>query len=391
MKWAILLATFMLVLHQTKGQTNALVTCHSDHTVSIAISDVDDAKFWNSAEWSTKAGNAACEPTIDGVADTVTYTNLLLPDCALQSNQKDEGVQYILKISAEKGSGDPVTGQLRAYDHLYYVTCNYDNTDRASASFVPIKNRAKNETEDGSFTFSLMAYEDDGFTTLVTNPLDLDVDIFFLGKVETQSGAPNLDLYPVRCYSSESNDPYDTGANFTLIMNGCGSDAVSQDLDDTLSYVCTNNDVNEAFSLKTYRYFGAADGAEVYIHCDFRVCLANVPNTKCECPDDPNTCVGVPATDVAAVGRRRRSISDSVDESQLYHVVYGPFTFKQEELNKDEVAPKDQKETRQPSQKLPIVGAVCGVVAVAVICATVYLVIHYRSKRTQSGDLHVVT
>ena len=55
------------------------------------------------------------------------------------------------------------------------------------------------------------------------------------------------------------------------------------------------------------------------------------------------------------------------------------------------VAPKDQKETRQPSQKLPIVGAVCGVVAVAVICATVYLVIHYRSKRTQSGDLHVVT
>ena len=34
--------------------------------------------------------------------------------------------------------------------------------------------------------------------------------------------------------------------------------------------------------------------------------------------------------------RRRRSISDSVDESQLYHVVYGPLTFKQEELNKDE-------------------------------------------------------
>ena len=34
--------------------------------------------------------------------------------------------------------------------------------------------------------------------------------------------------------------------------------------------------------------------------------------------------------------RRRRSISDSVDESQLYHVVYGPLTFKQEEINKDE-------------------------------------------------------
>nr|XP_058962133.1 ZP domain-containing protein-like [Pocillopora verrucosa] len=360
MKWAILLATFMLVLHQTKGQTTASVTCNPDHTVSITISDVDDAKFWNSAEWSTDPGNAACEPTIDGVTDTVTYTNLPLPDCTFQSNQKDEEVQYILKISAQKSSGDLLWSLV---------------------SFL----------EDGSFTFSLMAYEDSGFSTLVNNPVDLDVNIFFMGKVETQSGAPNLDLYPVRCYSSESNDPYDTGANFTLIINGCGSDDVSQDLDDTLSYTCADNSVNEAFSLRTYRYFGADEGAEVYIHCDFRVCLADVPDTKCECPDDPNTCVGDPVTDIAPVRRRRRSISDSVDESQLYHVVYGPFTFKQEELNKDEVAPKDQKETRQPSQTLPIVGAVCGVVAVAVICATVYLVIHYRSKRTQSGDLHVVT
>ena len=137
--------TQKLFFYSFSGQTTALVTCNSNHTVSIAISGVDDANFWNSAEWSTKPGNAACEPTIDGVADTVTYTNLPLPDCALQSNQKDEEVQYILKISA-KGSGDPVTGQLRTYDHLYYVTCNYDNTDRASASFVPIKNREKNKT-----------------------------------------------------------------------------------------------------------------------------------------------------------------------------------------------------------------------------------------------------
>ena len=70
--------------------------------------------------------------------------------------------------------------------------------------------------------------------------------------------------------------------------------------------------------------------------CDFRICLADVDNTKCECPDDAAACVGDPSVDVTPVGRRRRSISDSVDESQLYRVVYGPFTFQQEELNKDE-------------------------------------------------------
>ena len=123
---------------------------------------------------------------------------------------------------------------------------------------------------------------------------------------------------------------------FLSFHHSCGSDSVSQDLDDTLSYNCTVDSKYETFSLKTYRYFGAEAGDEVYIHCDFRICLADVDNTKCECPDDAAACVGDPSVDVTPVGRRRRSISDSVDESQLYRVVYGPFTFQQEELNKDE-------------------------------------------------------
>ena len=89
------------------------------------------------------------------------------------------------------------------------------------------------------------------------------------------------------------------------------------------------------FSLKTYRYFGAEAGALVYIHCDFRVCLADATSTACKCPDNATSCVGEPSTDVSPA-RRRRSIYDSVDESQLYRVVYGPITLKQEELNKDE-------------------------------------------------------
>ena len=65
-----------------------------------------------------------------------------------------------------------------------------------------------------------MAYQDDAHTTPVPDPVALNVEIFFKAEVETQSNAPNLDLYPVRCYSSQSNDADDTGANFTLITNG---------------------------------------------------------------------------------------------------------------------------------------------------------------------------
>ena len=135
-----------IVFHSLSGQTLASVTCNSNHTVSIVISRVDDVKFWNPSDWKTSTNTTACQPTFDVGAETVTYEALYLPDCAYQSNQKDGEIQYILKISAEKTSGDSVTGQLRTYDHLYYVTCNYDNAGRASASFVPIKNRGANDT-----------------------------------------------------------------------------------------------------------------------------------------------------------------------------------------------------------------------------------------------------
>ena len=123
------------------------MTCNSNHTVDILISNVDDAGLWILREWTTKTNTVACHAAIiDADADTVTNIALHLPDCAFESNQKAEGIQYILKISAEKTTGDSDTDQLRAYDHLYNVTCNYDNTGRTSGSFVPIKNQAANDT-----------------------------------------------------------------------------------------------------------------------------------------------------------------------------------------------------------------------------------------------------
>ena len=108
---------------------------------------MDDAGLWILREWTTKTNTVACHAAIiDADADTVTNIALHLPDCAFESNQKAEGIQYILKISAEKTTGDSDTDQLRAYDHLYNVTCNYENTGRTSGSFVPIKNQAANDT-----------------------------------------------------------------------------------------------------------------------------------------------------------------------------------------------------------------------------------------------------
>ena len=137
---------FKIVFYSLSGQTSATVTCNSNHTVSINISNVDDVEFWSAKDWRASKDTAACEPTLNNDTQTVTYTDLKLPDCAYDSNQKDGEIEYILKITAVKTAGDPNTGQLRTYDHQYYVTCNYNNTGGATGSFEPIKNRADNDT-----------------------------------------------------------------------------------------------------------------------------------------------------------------------------------------------------------------------------------------------------
>jgi len=105
---------------------------------------VDDVDEWVPAEWQLQ-DSAGCQPELDNDVKTVTYNNLVLPDCALESIQGNESIKYILKIEAKKGDPNG-TLQLRAYDHLYYITCLYDNQNRSMTSFVPIVNRNDNDT-----------------------------------------------------------------------------------------------------------------------------------------------------------------------------------------------------------------------------------------------------
>ena len=119
------------------------VTCHNNHTVDIAITNVDDLARWTETEWRLQ-NNASCQPTFQNNR-TVNYDGLPLPDCAFSSQQLPNSVKYILKISAKKG--DPGgTGQLYEYDHLYYVSCEYGNQNKTVASFVPVKNRQDNDS-----------------------------------------------------------------------------------------------------------------------------------------------------------------------------------------------------------------------------------------------------
>ena len=107
-----------------------------------------------------------------------------------------------------------------------------------------------------------------------------------------------------------------------LFPNSCGNKATSDDVDDTLVYNCTDDSIKEHFSLNTFRFFGQPQNSIVYIHCDMRVCLANVVGSACDCPD---------AVACNPLARKKRSLADQVDESVIYRVSSGPYTFEKQE------------------------------------------------------------
>ncbi|KAL9952548.1 hypothetical protein ACROYT_G039817 [Oculina patagonica] len=361
-----------------QGDPAGAVTCNNDHTVDITITDVDDLDEWVASDWQLK-GEAACEPTFTD-ASTVTYSGLHLPDCALEQQQLADSVKYVLEVSVTKG--DPGgAGQLRAYDHLYYVSCDYDNEGNVEANFIPIVNRGNNDTGNALFTLTLDVSTSDSSVVAPSNPMPLDVTLYFTAAVETQSSAPNLDLFPVSCWASSNSEPSSTDNRVTLITDGCGSAAVSEDNTNTLAYSCAADSLTETFSINSFRYFGAAAGDTVYFHCTLRVCLADLASadSDCECPADPAAC---PAK------RKRRSVNNFVEE---VNVRAGPYTFV-DDTEKEEVESEKQDEPQSFSTNLAIIVAVSGVVVVAVIvCATVFLVVRNRNKRRQDRDLNVVT
>lgn len=351
------------------------VTCNNNHTIDIKITNVNDLDEWKEHEWQLQ-NNSTCKPVFGN--KTVTYSALKLPDCAWHSEQPaNSSIKYVLRINPTKTKGNFSNEQLRGYDHLYYVSCSYYNQNTSSASFVPIKNREDNDSSTAFFSFNLRAFLYANYTGEVPNKVPLKKMLYFRASVVTSSAAPNLDLFPVHCYSSKSYRPDSEKGRVTLIEEGCGNKYTSDDLGDTLSYSCKSDSPKEMFSIQSFRYYGAEGGDPVYFHCVLRVCLANKSPSACECPSN-SACPS---------SRKKRS---TMDETKVYHVSTGPFIFENDEEEK-ETGSGEENETQSLSTSTITTVAISGVLAVAIICLTVYLILRSRNKRRQRGDIYIAS
>lgn len=347
-----------------EGTQTGSVVCNDNHTVTITIMNVIDIGEFSESDWRIN-DKEECEPTFSG--QTVTYTNLPVGNCSSMSEERDNDILYVFKIRVLPTGSNPI----QAVDHMFDASCVYVNNDTVTANFVPLITRGDNDTDSAFFTFTLNIFHDADFSTPLVNPVKLDQVLYFRALVVTSSAIPNLDLFILSCHSSKQNDPDSNDGKVLFIQNGCGNNTVSQDAGDTLSYACANDSKQENFTIQSFRYFQADAGESVYMHCEFKVCLGNTPNSDCECPSvdecNPNT-------------RKRRSLLDSV----VYRVTTGPYYSVRGEKETDD---NDRfHETRRIDKKpynlnLTIILAVSGVLISCIACLTAFLFIRKRQAR----------
>ncbi|KAJ7369436.1 hypothetical protein OS493_039004 [Desmophyllum pertusum] len=369
MKNLILLVAFALVFQFVKGAHHLVpegsVTCNNDHTVNIDITNVADLGEWNTTEWRLNSSDQ-CAPTFgDG---TVNYANLPLPTCSFSSEQLNDSIKYVLKVIAEKTSGG-ANGQLRAYDHLYYVTCEYNNQNTSTASFVPIKNRNDSVSSTAFFTFTLGVFSDAAFNTAVSSPVALNQTLHFKAEVVTQSGAPNLDLFPVECYSSKSDNPDSTFAETMLRVKTCTTHCpiavqTTPRRKPSQSGRLGTSEPTRAPSFTSTAISGFAWQTTRILGVNALLSLN----------------VTLPRENGVSVG-------DIVDEEQVYHVVRGPYFYKEEEeeeAEEEEAESDEQDEPQSFSTNLTIIVAVSGVVAIAMMVWRNRLSCHAQSQQAQA-------
>lgn len=379
LRW-LLIALVLLFGVNTEGSPTGSILCNDNHTVTITIMNVVDLDAFNESDWRIN-NKEECQPTFSNEAGTVTYTNLLVGNCSSTSQERDNEILYVFKIRVLPAGSEPI----QAVDHMFDASCVYVNNGTVTANFTPLTQREDNVTGSAFFTFTLGIFQDADFSTPLVNPVALDQVLYFRALVVTSSTAHNLDLFILSCHSSKQNDPNSTDGKVVFIQNGCGNNAVSEDADDTLSYACVNDSKQENFTIKSFRYFQVAAEQPVYMHCEFKVCLADTANSDCECPTvgecNPNA-------------RKRRSLSEPV----VYRVTKGPYYSAREEkeTDGDDRFQETGTEDNEPFYlNLTIILAVSGVVISCIACLTMFLIMRKRqarfsiSEKNKTFDNHV--
>ncbi|XP_078352154.1 uncharacterized protein LOC144636828 isoform X1 [Oculina patagonica] len=356
------------VVHGQASATLVNIDCASVTAISFDI-DIPDIAQWDTAEptdvnaWALNAKtDASCKPSFNQGTGNVEYAPFSVVTCADAPEVTSTQVIYSFNINVAAvadPTASPVTYQ---YDHQYTVRCFYDRENsNLQASFEPLHLLTSADGGNGQLLFAFTLHlQSDG--SLLSGVIDLSTPIYGQVLVQNDANFPNLDVHLTSV--TASSDAANSAGQVTLITNGCED---ANGIVDADSLTCDTN-ADDTFTMATngaFRFPGQAAGDQVWFKATVIVCLSS--DAASECQKECSAC------NAGKRRKRRETVQDSLQTK--YYVTAGPYRIgnpsKEAAVDKDEGA-------AFPSYVIAIV-AVCGVAAIAIVSATVLIVL--RRKR----------
>lgn len=299
----------------------------------------------------------------------VTFASFEIPlsGCGTIRDGSDPDVLVFSNTVRWDPQQPPGQTQTRIAGFRSRIICRYARNGTVSVSLEPVQELSVEQTVYGTLSFSFEIFED------ANRQIKRDLDVLVIPgtplyfRVRVISPDSDLILHLSRCWARNS----DGVGPPAFIEEGCNSGT-----DDTLVYQCDATSPIQDFDLIAFRILNSPNNL-VFFFCDVLVCLNNANGSICEDRCDNCTEPGAGGGN----GRKRRSLEENGYDSgsNTYSLAAGPFSVKEQDDGEDLKNQGDIDETgTQLSLAMVIVLCVASLVAVALICGTVVVVVMYK-------------
>lgn len=335
-------------------------SCFSDHM----LVEVDLTQNPDLVPGEMHLNDINCKAT--DINDTFASFNIPLSGCGTNRDGSDPHVLVFSNTVRWSPRQPPGQIQTRIHGFRSRIACRYARNDTVSVSIKPVQEVSFEQTVYGTFSFSFEIFQEANRQ----NKLDLAIPVVpntpLYFRVRVISPDSDLVLHLSRCWARNS----DGVGPPAFIEKGCNSGS-----DENLVYQCDSTSPVQDFHLNTFRILNSPNNL-VFFFCDVIVCLNDGNGSICE--DRCSNCTIPPA---GGNGRRRRSLDENGYDSgsNTYSLAVGPFSVKEHDDGEDLKNQGDVDE-RGTQLSLTMVIILCTVllVAVAMICGTIVVVVLYK-------------
>lgn len=230
--------------------------------------------------------------------------------CNVESTLNETHFTFDGMLNGQNGAANDVISRINKVEVPFSCVLSRDVTVTVENHFKPLVSNVEVEldTVESVFNVEMSLFSDRNLTFALDSNHSVNVPEPIFVKLEIEN-VQSLNLQVKRCWATP-NDATDNEIQYVFIDEFCG---IQEEItEDTLEIFGNGLESKAEFRINSFAFVSSAtepaDDAEVYMHCEVKICDASI---------DPNACMTP-----CGSSRRRRS----VDQSEATLVKVGPIS-----------------------------------------------------------------